>query len=283
MTVAVPLKNIGTVSAQDRSPLNFNESYTLTLVRGDRRRGQSSQTSRTPRTAPTEFGKPYDFVGTKTFGSVDAYEAVRATFIHDIAVPGCAQTGRVFVGQRNESFVVNLGKVFDLVNLVPVDADVPPDQGGLPGGVGIKQDKANDIISDANITTLALELPAACLKGGGQRRDRRLDLGEHAPGAHPQSRSRRTPSRKRGGALVQVSRLSTPLVNELVIGLPDKDRFNASEPKNDGQFAQVRDQPDAAGAARRAVPQARERHSRRERSRTSRRRTSRAWTSMTRS
>jgi hypothetical protein len=38
-------------------------------------------------------------------------------------------------------------------------------------------------------------------------------------------------------AAAQVSRLSNPLVNELVIGLPDKDRFSASEPKNDGQFA----------------------------------------------
>ena len=28
-----------------------------------------------------------------------------------------------------------------------------------------------------------------------------------------------------------------PLVNEVVIGLKDKDRFNASEPKDDGQFA----------------------------------------------
>jgi hypothetical protein len=28
-----------------------------------------------------------------------------------------------------------------------------------------------------------------------------------------------------------------PLVNEVVIGLPDKDRFNASKPKDDGQFA----------------------------------------------
>jgi Domain of unknown function (DUF4331) len=36
---------------------------------------------------------------------------------------------------------------------------------------------------------------------------------------------------------VQVSRLGMPLVNELVIGLPDRDRFNASEPKFDGQFA----------------------------------------------
>ena len=40
-----------------------------------------------------------------------------------------------------------------------------------------------------------------------------------------------------GGAFVQVSRLSMPLVNEVVIGLPDKDRFNASEPRYDGQFA----------------------------------------------
>ena len=37
--------------------------------------------------------------------------------------------------------------------------------------------------------------------------------------------------------LQQVSRLSAPLVNELVIGLKDKDTFNASEPKDDGQFA----------------------------------------------
>ena len=40
-----------------------------------------------------------------------------------------------------------------------------------------------------------------------------------------------------GGAWVQVSRLGMPLVNEVVIGLKDKDKFNASEPKDDGQFA----------------------------------------------
>jgi hypothetical protein len=40
-----------------------------------------------------------------------------------------------------------------------------------------------------------------------------------------------------GGAWSQVSRLGMPLVNEVIIGLPDKDRFNASAPKNDAQFA----------------------------------------------
>ena len=40
-----------------------------------------------------------------------------------------------------------------------------------------------------------------------------------------------------GGAWTQVSRLGMPLVNEVVIGLPDKDKFNGSKPKDDGQFA----------------------------------------------
>ena len=42
---------------------------------------------------------------------------------------------------------------------------------------------------------------------------------------------------KEGGAWVQVSRLGMPLVNEVVIGLKDKDKFNSSKPKDDGQFA----------------------------------------------
>jgi hypothetical protein len=234
--VAVPLKNIGPVSAQDSKNLNFNESYTLKVVRGNRRSGQSADVTRAGDGA-TEFGKPYDFVGTKTFGSIAGYEAYAKTFIHEISVPGCAQSGRVFVGQRDESFVVNLGQVFDLINLIPVDADVPPEQGGLPGGIGIKQDKKNDIISDANITTFALELPAACLTGNGNgviggwttasMRQARI-LNPAATFAKPDAN---------GGAFTQVSRLSTPLVNELVIGLPDKDLFSSSEPKNDGQFA----------------------------------------------
>src|SRR5262249_59696949 len=38
------------------------------------------------------------------------------------------------------------------------------------------------------------------------------------------------------GQFDQVSRLGSPLVNEVVIGLKDKDRFNGSEPKDDAQF-----------------------------------------------
>jgi hypothetical protein len=80
VNIAVPLKNIGMVSAQDVKNLNFNESYTLTMVRGDRRRGQFSQITKASNGA-TEFGKPYDFVGTKTFGSVDGYKQYANSFM----------------------------------------------------------------------------------------------------------------------------------------------------------------------------------------------------------
>ena len=46
----------------------------------------------------------------------------------------------------------------------------------------------------------------------------------------------RTNASVEGGALTQVSRLGNPLVNEVVIGLRDKDRFNASRPVHDPQF-----------------------------------------------
>ncbi|HKE95460.1 MAG TPA: DUF4331 domain-containing protein [Povalibacter sp.] len=235
--VAVPLKNVGMVSAQSSAALNFNESYTLTVVRGDRRRGQASSIANSAN-GSQEFGKPYDFVGTKTFGSVANYDQYARSFIHDVTIPGCSQPARVFAGQRKEGFAVNLGQVFDLVNLVPIDGDSSPgagDGGGFPGG--ITQNRANNTVNNANITTLALEVPAACLVGNGNgviggwtsASQRQVHILNPKPTfAKPEID---------GGAYTQVSRLSTPLVNEVVIGLPDKDRFNASEPKDDGQFA----------------------------------------------
>jgi len=227
-SVAVPLKNIGPVSAADRSLLNFTESYTLRVVRGDRRSGQASDVSRVADGAKS-FRKPYDFVGTKTFGSAEAYEAYARSYIYDIKIPGCGVPGCVFVGQRDEPFAVNLGKVFDLVNLVPVDGSA------FPGG--ITQDRANDTIADKNVTTIALELPRGCLKGSGNG-----VIGGWTTASVRKTRTANAPVGEAGpesvgGGWAQVSRLSNPLVNEVVIGLPDKDKFNASEPKNDTQFA----------------------------------------------
>jgi len=228
-SVAVPLKNIGTVGVNNNGALNFVEKYSLNVVRGDRRSGNGGAVVNR-QDGSRVFGKPYDFVGTKTFGSPTAYENYARQFVYDVNIPGCSAPGKVFVGQRHESFVVNLGRVFDLVNLVPIDAS-----SGFPGG--ITQNKANDEIADKNITTIALEVQKDCLTGSGNG-----VIGAWTTASLRQARilnphpTFETPEIN-GGAYTQVSRLGMPLVNELVIGLPDKDRFSASEPKNDSQFA----------------------------------------------
>jgi len=235
--VAVPLKNIGGVFAGNNNAgtLNFRESYQLTLVRGDRR--SDNRYDVTGVSGNDKFGKPYDFVGTKTFGSVAAYAAYANQFIHTVNVPGCSQPAKVFVGQRKESFSVNLGPVFDLINFVPLQ------RGFLAPGVGIDNDRANNILDDKNITTFALEVHKSCLVGNGNG-----NIGAWTSASLRQARVLNPRptfefTEVNGGAWTQVSRLGMPLVNEVVIGLPDKDRFSASEPKNDTQFATYVNRP----------------------------------------
>ena len=60
------------------------------------------------------------------------YPAYAANFIYAINIPGCAAPGRVFVGQRKDGFVVNLGEIFDLVNLNPVGPARRPAQHASP-------------------------------------------------------------------------------------------------------------------------------------------------------
>lgn len=229
--VAVPLKNVGGISADSSAALNFIENYTLELATGN------TSTLLTP-TGASQFTKPYDYVGNKTFGDAVAYQAYADQYLYDVTMPGCDAMARVFVGQRKDPFVVNLGETFDLVNYVPVEGDSAPgagDAGGFPGG--ITQSSANDDLNDKNVTTLAIEVPKACVTGSGNG-----VIGAWTTASLPQARilnpnANFARPEVSGGALVQVSRLSNPLVNELVIGLADKDKFNSSKPADDGQFA----------------------------------------------
>jgi len=236
-TVGVPLKNIGGISATDQSAANFSESYSLTLVNGP----QSSGTATTIQNASSgmdSFHKPLDFIGNKSFTDAAGYQAYADTFVYSFALPGCEQMGKIFVGQRKDAFVVNLGKTFDLVNYVPVEGDSAPgagDAGGFPGG--ITQSADNDDLIDKNVTSIAIEVPKSCATGMGNG-----TVGAWTTASLPQARilnphASFASTEVNGGALTQVSRLGNPLVNELVIGLADKDTFSSSQPKDDGQFA----------------------------------------------
>ncbi len=221
--IAVPLKNVGAVTSADASALNFKEAYALTMVKGDRRTGSKSQIVNAQGGA-SSFAKPYDNVGDKTFGT-ESYGDYAKHFMYNVKLSACpsgAQDGRVFVGQRKESFAVNLGGIFDLVNTNPLG----------------EVDAGKNILADKNITSFALEVPIACLTGGNEKGI----IGGWTSASLPQVRildpnpTFEQPSIS-GGAWTQVSRLGMPLVNEVVIGLPDKNLFNASEPKDDAQFA----------------------------------------------
>jgi hypothetical protein len=238
-SVPVPLSNIGPISPGNMSAQNVAETYTLTLVRGDRRSG-TIQSVQDADSGSTVFAKPFDNIGVK---SIPNYAAYAASFIHNITIPGCSAAGRVFVGQRQDGFVVNLGETFDLVNIKY------PVQELAPAGVNARQLAPNSL-AGYNVTSIALEIPASCLTAGtdpviGAWTTASLRQSS-VLNPVPQSQfsaasvgavSNATGASVNGGAWNQVSRLGMPLVNEVVIGLPDKDRFNASEPKNDAQFA----------------------------------------------
>ncbi len=235
VTLPIALRAAGPVTAPGDADLGETESYTLTLVTGDRRTGTRDPVGNLS-SGGTTFMKPLDNIGEKT---IPDYAAYADQFIYDIDIPNCAAPGRVFAGQRAEAFAVNLGEVFDLVNLVPIEGDSAPgagDGGGFPGG--ITQDRANDdLVGEANVTSLAIEVPINCLIGVGNG-----VIGAWTTASLPQAEIEDpSPTYEQpslfGGAYVQQSRLSAPLVNELVIGLPFKDLFNAAEPTQDAALA----------------------------------------------
>jgi hypothetical protein len=230
--VPVPLLQVGQITGtqpdSNDGVKNLIETYTVGVIRGPRR-GSAPVLASNPMTQTTTFRKPLDNIGPKTF--VGGYEAYANNHIFPISIPGCAMPGRVFVGQRKDGFLVPLGEVFDLINLNPI---------GPRDGI-----QAADDVGDSNITSFALELPIACVAPdqpiigawttANLPRSRVLNSVPGGTALVPNSAG--SGASNEAGNLVQVSRLSTPLVNELVIGIGDKDRFNAAEPRNDGQFA----------------------------------------------
>jgi hypothetical protein len=195
-SIPVPLVNVGPVSDAGANS-NLRQTYTIEVSKSNWGSGAVENSS----IGGTTFRKPLDNIGNK---SIADYAAYADTFVYDIRIPTCATQGRVFVGQRKEGFVANLGEIFDLVNLNPVG---PRD--GQPNALYGK-----------NVTSIALELPISCLNAPGH-----TVLGAYTTASIPAQ-----------NGWQQVSRLGMPLVNELVIGLPDKDKFNQSVPTDDAQF-----------------------------------------------
>jgi len=143
---------------------------------------------------------------------------------------------RVFAGQRAEEFYVDLGSVFDLANLRPFQNLHAP--AGLLGAM-----QGVNATNNLNVDCIAIQVPISSVTISG----------------HPTIGVWTTASRQRAriydadmgqyvnaGPFVQVSRLGNPLINEVIIALGDKDRWNALPPAGDKQFAHYYAQPGLA-------------------------------------
>ena len=147
--VAIPLTQFGVVTDPNAATLNVNETYTLDVVRGDRRGGTRASVTNAVTNSAT-FDKPSDNIGNKT---IPNYAAYAAAHVYSINIPGCATPGRMFVGQRKDPFAVNLGVIFDLVNVPSAAFLLNP----------ANKDAGEDSLKEKNVTSLRSRCPpAAC-------------------------------------------------------------------------------------------------------------------------
>jgi hypothetical protein len=154
------------------------------------------------------------------------YEALAAQGIYDLK-----DGARVFAGQRDDPFYIDLGAVFDTLNL------------RAPG---------TDMLSGFNVHTIALEVPASWLtrdKEGPAETEFPV-LGAYASTSRRSTRVLRDShdDDDRGSNWVQVQRLANPLVNEAIIGTVDKDRWNALDPSKEKRFEEYYTNPRLAVA-----------------------------------
>jgi uncharacterized protein DUF4331 len=156
-------------------------------------------------------------------GTMSDYPALAAQGIFDIG-----NGVRVFVGQREETFYIDLGSTFDTLNFrAPPILTLAQDQNDTQNAFGI-----DDGFEGLNVTTIAIEIPKSLFPKSA--------VGMYASTSRQKNRKFATDARKDDNKwsrdYVQVARLANPLVNEVIIGTGFKDLWNSQDPKDEARF-----------------------------------------------
>jgi hypothetical protein len=214
------LYNTGPIESLNSPNWNRVQTYDVGVVKG----GSFSNLGRGLASPPCNIGPL----------STPDYASLAGAAVHSLG-GGIS----VFAGQRAEAFYVDLGAIFDLGDLRPFE-NLHAQYGlnafsGPAAGV--------NATNHLNVHSIAIQVPisAVTIKG------------------HPTIGVWTTASRQRvtlwdadrgenvnSGPFRQVSRLGNPLINEVVIALGDKDRWNSLPPADDKQFAHYYAQPGLA-------------------------------------
>jgi hypothetical protein len=217
------LYNTGPITSLDDPDWNMPQFYSVTRREGFR-------TTRLGNNLPT----PPVNVGVR---STPNYEALAAAAVHTLG------DTKVFAGQRDDPFFVDLGSVFDLLGLRPFNgAHLIPQ----PAAAGV------DNVAGFNLHAIALQIPITSLTRDGKLpegpNDPRAIIGVYASASRQKVRVLDDSARDlESGPWVQISRLANPLVNEVLIPLGRKDFWNRQSPKDEEQFLRHFQNPELAG------------------------------------
>ncbi len=231
------LYNTGEVTSINDPDLNVKQTYTVTRIVN----GVTQYTSPAYVTAPSFVGQggltDPNYAGPS---SMPDYQTLRNQAVQPLPSAG----GSVFAGQADDPFFIDVGAVFDLLKIRP----------GAPGNAG----NGKDGLAGFNVNTIAITVPKIMLTKNAVI----------TPANDPNSiisvwatSSRRTTTvlnadgtRTGSGAFQQISRLGSPLVNEVVIPLSNKNKFNASKPVDDAQFLPFVNTSELAGLVNTLYP-----------------------------
>ena len=213
------------VSSINDPKLNVKQTYNV--IRETYRNGKERSERVIARGVPVAPNN----IGPRT---IPNYDAVAAQAVRSL--PG---GGKVFAGQRDDPFFVDLGQTFDAINFRPNVGT------GNQGG-------GKDDLAGYNVHSIVLQVPESAVT-----RDGKAVSGPSAANAvvgvwaSTERRALQVAGRERSrGRWVQVSRLGNPLVNEVVIPLGQKDKFNRTQPKDDAKnFGKYVLKPELAAVA----------------------------------
>jgi hypothetical protein len=161
------------------------------------------------------------------------------------ATKGLANGTKIFAGQRDDAFFVDLGSIFDLAGLRPFNTLHAIPLPTAPGRDGIKGFNTNSIAIQVPIQLLTKnhKLPTSA-------NDPNAVLGVWAASSRQKFRSLNSNGTVSSwGPWQQISRLGNPLINEVVIPTGKKDYWNSPKPANDWQFAQYYKAPELTAVA----------------------------------
>ena len=208
----VALPPITALDGTGSEGLILRQQYTVTQVRGNTR---------------IDLGTKPMFAVPSNIGplTMPNYEALAAQGIYTLA-----NGGKVFAGQRDETFYIGLGATFDTLNL----RRTPPVLTALEDADDNHNAFGTDMLSGFNVNTIAIEVPISSVTANPNG-----FIGAYASTSRHKVRVLRDAQSKdpvESGPQVQMSRMANPLVNEVIIGTGSKDRWNTTDPDAETQF-----------------------------------------------